>query len=145
MPPYFAYIECLIAYLALMAAALAACALLFLMPSKRRLAVRLCLAVLASLPGVLAFQFVAGIPLLLLLAAVWGLYAVFHSPDWAQWAVGLPTIAIMFILLAGASLLGCYTGGRIGWQIGGGTPFRTAIVEQKIVRFVFSFFRRGAA
>ena len=145
MPPYFAYMQCLIAYLVLMAVALAVCALLFLMPSKRRLALRLCLAILASLPGILAFQFVVGIPLVLLLAAVWGFDAVFHPPDWAQWAVGLPAIVIMFISLAGASLLGCYTGSRIGWQIGGGTPISAAIAEQKIVRFVLSWFWRSGA
>jgi hypothetical protein len=135
---------CLMMYLAVMAATLLASALLFLVPSRRRLAVRLCSATLASLPGILAFQFVVGIPLGVLLAAVTAIEAAFPS-DSVRWAVGLPTIVIMFILLVAASVSGCYTGGRIGWQIAGGTPFRAAIAEQRIVRYVLSRFRKDRA
>lgn len=145
MPPTFAYVMCLVAYLALMVVALAVCAPLFLVLSKRRLALQLCLAILASLPGILAFQFVVGIPLGVLLAAVLGFYAAFHPPEWVQWAVGIPTIVIMLLSLAAASLLGCYTGSRIGWQRGGGTPFTEAIAEQKIVRLFLPWFIKNRA
>ena len=142
MPPTFAYVMCLTAYLAVMAAALVVSALLFLVPSKRRLALRLCSAIFASLPGILAFQFVVGVPLAVLLAAVLGFYAVFHPSESVQWAVGIPTILIMFVSLVAASVSGCYTGGRIGWQIAGGTPFRAAVAEQRSVQRVLSWFKK---
>jgi uncharacterized membrane protein len=132
-------------YLAFMVAALAVCALLLLIPSKRRLALRLCLAVLASLPGIFVFQFVIAVPLGVLVAAVLGFYAAFHPPEWVQWTVGIPTALIMYISFAAASLLGCYTGARIAWQTGRGTPFRAASAEQEIVRFVLSWFRKDRA
>ena len=144
MPPTFAYAMCLMMYLGVMVAALITSALLFLVPSKRRLALRLCSAILASLPGILAFQFVVGIPLGVLLAALMGIEAVFPS-DSVRWTVGLPTILIMFASLVAVSLSGCYTGGRIGWQIAGGTPFRVAVAEQKIIRYVLSWFRKDRA
>jgi hypothetical protein len=143
MPPYFAYVICLMAYLALMAVGLAISLLLFLVPSKRRLAIRLCLAILASLPGILLFQFVVGIPVGALVALVSGCYSAFHPPDWLQWVIGIPTILIIFISLAAASFLGCYTGGRIGWQAGAGMPVKAAVANQMIIRFVFSWFRKG--
>jgi hypothetical protein len=145
MPPTFAYVMCLMAYLALMAVGLAVCVVLLLVPSKRRLALRLCLAILGSLPGILAFQFFVGIPLGVLLAIVLGFYSAFHPPDWVQWVVGIPTILIIFVSLATASLLGCYTGGRIGWQTGGGVSLRSAITEQRIIRYVLSLFRKRGA
>jgi hypothetical protein len=130
------------AYLVVMAAVLVASALLVLLPSKRRLALRLCLATFLSLPGVLAFQLVVGILLGILLAAVLGFEAVFHPPEWVRYVVGIPTILVMFVSLATASLVGCYTGARIGWQIGGGTPVRIAISEQEAVRYVLLWFRK---
>ena len=133
---------CLMAYLALMTVSLALCAPLFLVPSKRLLALRLWCAIIASLFGVLAFQFVVGLILGGLLLAVLGLYAAFHSPDWMQWIVGIPTIIIMFVSLATASFWGCYTGGRIGWETAGGKRFGTAVREQKIVRLASSWFRK---
>ena len=145
MPPTFAYIMCLTVYLAAMATALVVSALLFLFPSKRRLALRLCSAILASLPGILAFQFVVGIPLAALLAAVLGFYAVFHPSESVQWAVGIPTILIIFVSLVAASVTGCYTGSRIGWQIAGGTSFRAAVAEQRSVQRVLLWFRKHRA
>ena len=145
MPPTFAYILCLMAYVALMAAGLAVCGFLFLVPSQRRLALRLCLAILGSLPGILAFQFLVGIPLGLLLALVLGFDSTFHPSDWVQLIVGIPTLLIMFVSLAAASLLGCYTGGRIGWQIGAGRSVRAATAEQQVIRFVLSWCSRGGA
>jgi hypothetical protein len=143
MPPTFAYVMCLMAYLAAMLIALVLCIPLFLVPSKRRLALRLSLAILASLPGLLVFQFVVGLALGVLLLAVLSFYAVFHPPDWVQWIVGIPTILIMFVSLVAASLWGCYTGGRIGWDMGGGKPFRTTIKQQKVVQLAVSYFRRN--
>jgi hypothetical protein len=145
MPPTFVYAMCLMAYLAAMTIALVLCALLFLVPSKRRVALRLCLAVIASLPGILLFQFFVGIVLGVLLAAVLGFYAAFHPPEWVQWVIGIPTILIMFLSLTAASLLGCYTGGRIGWLIGGGTPPRVAISEQPIFRLILSWLGKRRA
>ncbi|MFZ0826010.1 MAG: hypothetical protein WAO02_01175 [Verrucomicrobiia bacterium] len=145
MPPTFAYVMCLMAYLALMVVGLAVCVLLCLMPSKRRLALRLCLAILGSLPGILAFQFIVGVPLGILLAIVLGFYSAFHPPDWVQGVVGIPTILIMFVTLAAASLLGCYTGGRIGWQTGAGVSLRLAITEQRVIRYVLSWFKKRGA
>ena len=145
MPPTFAYVMCLMAYLALMVVGLAVCVLLFLVPSKRRFALRLCLAILGSLPGILVFQFVVGIPLGILLAIVLGFYAAFHPPDWVQWTVGIPTILIMFVSLAAASLLGCYTGSQIGWQTGAGVSLRAAIAEQRVIRHVLSWFKKRGA
>jgi hypothetical protein len=142
MPPTFAYVMCLMAYLALMAVGLAVCVVLFLVPSKRRLSLRLGLAILVSLPGILVFQFIVGIPLGVLLVIVLGFYSAFHPPDWVQWVVGISTIIIMFVSLAAASLLGCYTGGQIGWQTGAGVSLRSAIAEQKIIRHVLSWVRK---
>lgn len=145
MPPTFAYVICLMAYLALMVVGLAVCVLLFLVPSKRSLALRLCLTIIFSLPGMLVFQFIVGIPLGVMLALVLEFYSSSHPPDWVEWVIGIPTILIVFVSMAAASLLGCYTGGRIGWQTGAGVSLKSAIAEQRIIRHVLSWFRnRGA-
>ena len=135
----------LMAYLALMAAGLAVCVLLLAVPSKRRLALRFGVAILGSLPGILAFQVVVAIPLGILLAIVWGFHSAFHPPGWFGWLVDLPTILILLVSVAAASLLGCYTGGCIGWQIGAGMSIRKAIAEQKVIRFTLSWFRKRGA
>ena len=145
MPATYLYATCLMAYLALMAVGLVLSAFLFLVPSKRRLALRLCLGILASLPAMLVFQIAAGIVLGALLAAVLEFYALFHPPESVQWSVDIPTILIMFVSFAAASFGGCYTGAQIGWQTGGGAPFRVAFSEQKAVRFVSLWFRKGRA
>ena len=67
------------------------------------------------------------------------------APEWVQWVVGILSILVMFVSLATASLLGCYTGARIGWQIGAGVSLRAAITERRIIRFVLSWFRKGGA
>jgi len=143
MPPTFAYMMCLMVYLTLMGVGLVLSALLFLVPSKRRLALQGCLAILGSLPGILVFQFVVGTALGVLTAAVLGFYAVFDPSDWVRWVVGIPAAVIMQVSFTAASVGGCYTGGRIGWQIGGGTPVRAAIADQKMV--LLSWFRKGRA
>ena len=145
MPPTFAYVMCLVGYLALMAVSLVLCAPLFLVPSKRRLALRLWCAIIASLPGILAFQFIVGPILGGLLLAVLALCSAFHYPDWMEWIVGIPTILIIFASFATASFWGCYTGGRIGWEIAGGKPFMEAVREQKIAQLVVSWFRKNKA
>jgi hypothetical protein len=142
MPPTFGYVMCLLAYFLLMAAGLAVAGVLFLVPSRRRLALRLGFAVLMSLPGMLACQFVVGIGLVVLLVATLGYYAAAHPPESVQWAIGIPTILIMVGSLASASILGCYAGARIGWLVGGGPPFKANVVEKKLVEAVSSWFRR---
>ena len=142
MPPYFVYVMCLMAYLTAMAIGLVLSFLLFLIPSKRRLAWRYCLAIIVSLPGVFAFQFVVGIFCGVLLAAVLAIYAIFHPPESVQWVIGLPTVLITFASFTAASFLGCYTGGRIGWQLAGGTPFRVAVTEQWIFRVASAWLKK---
>ena len=142
MPPTFVYAMCFAAYLFAMMIALVVCALLFLVPSQRRLASQMCLAILGSLPGVLVFQFFVAIPLSVLLAAVLGFDAAVHPPESVQWLIGIPTIIIMFVSVTAASLAGCYTGGRIGWQLGAGTPLRSAVSGQKLFRWISSLRNR---
>jgi len=128
-----------------MIVALVLCAPLILIPSKRRLGSQLCLAILASLPGVVIFQFAVGLVLGVLLLTTLGFYRAFSSPDWIQWIVGIPTILVILTSLAAASIWGCYTGARIGWQTAGGMPLRTAVKEQKIARLASSWFRKHKA
>jgi hypothetical protein len=139
-----AYGMCLMVYLALIAVSIVCWAPLFLVPSKRRLALQWSLAIVASLPGILAFQFVTGLLIVVLSLVVRTFCAVFHPhpPDWVQPVVSIPVVLIILILFTVASFWGCYTGGRIGWEIGGGKPFKTAISEQKIVRLALSWFRK---
>jgi hypothetical protein len=144
MPPTFAYVMCLMAYLGLMALGLAACIFLFfLVPSKCRLAMRLGLAILGSLPGIIVFQFIVCIPLGLLLAIVLGFYSAFHPPDWVQWIIGIPTILVLLVSLLAASFLGCCTGGWIGWQMGGGRSLKAAVAVQRVIRLALSWFSKG--
>src|SRR5271169_5656871 len=100
---------CLTCYVVVMIVAFVMCAPLLLIPSKRRLGLQLCLAILASLPGVLAFQFVMAIPLGILLLCATGMHMAFSPPgppDWVQWAIGIPIILVMFVSMAGGSLWG---------------------------------------
>jgi hypothetical protein len=142
MPPTFAYSMCLIAYLALMASGMTLCVPLLWMPSKRHLFRPLALAILGSLPGVLVGQFLVGIPLGVLVGAVLGFYAIVDPPEWVQWSVGLPTLFLVFATVVGASLVGGYSGGRMGWEIGRGTVFTEALCRRKIVRLFLLYFRR---
>ena len=142
MPPTFAYAMCLMLYIIGMGIGLAVCLVLLPFPSMRRTALRLAAAIIASLPGVLLFQFVVAIPLGILLGAVLGFYALVHPPDSLQWVIGIPTILIMFLSIAAASLLGCYTGGHVAWRLAGSTPFRVAIVEEPVFRFISRLLRR---
>ena len=142
MPPTFAYAMCLMLYLAGMVIALVLCAVLLLFPSTRRFAIRFAAAVVGSLPGVLLFQFVVAIPLGVLLAVVLESYTLFHASDTAQWIIGIPTIIIMFVSVLGASLLGCYTGGHIGWRLATPAPWRVVIAEEPVFRFASTLLRR---
>jgi len=142
MPPTFAYAMCLMLYLAGMVVALVFCAVLLLFPSTRRFALRFAAAVVGSLPGVLLFQFVIAIPLGVLLAVVLWSYSLFHSPDTARWFIGIPTILIMFVSVSAASLLGCYTGGHIGWRLAASTPLRVVLADEPVSRFASKLFRR---
>jgi hypothetical protein len=113
-----------------------------LFPSTRRFAIRFAAAVIGSLPGVLLFQFVVAIPLGVLLAVVLGSYSLFHASDTAQWIVGIPTIIIMFVSVLAASLLGCYTGGHIGWRLATSVPWRVVLAEEPVFRFASGLLRR---
>jgi hypothetical protein len=113
--------------------------------SQRRIGVRLCLAIIASLPGILLFQFIAGIPIGLLLATVLASYEVFGSSDTIRWIIGLPTILLIFVAFTAASVAGCYTGASVGWLVGGGTPVRMALSQQKIPRWIFTRLRSRKA
>jgi hypothetical protein len=132
-------------YLVGMVIALVLCAVLLLFPSTRRFALRFAAAVIGSLPGVLLFQFIVAIPLAVLLGMVLASYALFHPSDTVQWIIGLPTILVMLVSLLAASLLGCYTGGHIGWRLAALTPLRVAIAEEPIFRFVSGFMHRRKA
>jgi len=145
MPPTFAYAMCLMLYIVGMGVGLLVCAVLMLFPSVRRTALRLAAAIVASLPGVLLFQFVVAIPLGILLGAVLGFYALVHPPDSVRWFIGIPTILIMFLTVLAASVLGCYTGGHIAWRLAGSTPFRAVIAEEPVFRFMSRVLRRRKA
>jgi hypothetical protein len=133
---------CLAAYLVAMVLALVVAAVLLVVPAQRRTGIRLGLAVIGSLPGILLFQFVVGIPIVLLLATVLTCYEFFHPPDIIRWIVGIPTVLVIFASFTAASVAGCYTGGSVGWLLGGGTPLRVALSQQKIPRWIFTRIRR---
>lgn len=121
----------LMLYLALMAASLVLPLILFILPSRRRTGLQLALATIISLPGIFAFQFIAGIVIGTLLAVVLTFYSATNAPDWVRWLVGIPSVLFTLCVFAGASACGCYCGARFGWTIGGGTPLRQAILELK--------------
>ncbi len=99
MPPTFFYALCLAAYLVAMVCGLLACALLLFVPSQRRTALKVCLAIIASLPGILLFQFVVGIPIGLLLATILACYEIFQPSDPIRGLVGIPTILVIFVFV----------------------------------------------
>jgi hypothetical protein len=136
---------CLAAYLFAMVVGLVVAAMLLLVPSQRRTGWRLCLAIILSLPGILLFQFVVGLPIGLLLGTVLGSYEVFHPSDTIRWIVGIPTILVIFVSFTAASIAGCYTGASVGWLVGGGIPIRVALSQQKIPRWIFTRLRRRKA
>ena len=142
MPPTFAYAMCLALYLMTMGVGLVICLVLLLIPSMRHTALKLGAAIIASLPGVLLFQFIVAIPLGILLGLVLGFYALVHPSDMVQWIVGIPTLIILFITILAASLAGCYTGGHIAWRLADFTPFRVVIAEEPVIRFASRLFRR---
>jgi hypothetical protein len=134
MSPLFGYIMCLVTYLGVMAVALALCVLLFIPPATRPTALRLCLAIIMALPGMLLMQFIGGLAVGAVLACAYVLGTAFHEPVW----LGVSFVLITLTIFTAATLLGWYTGARIGWDIGGGKPLATAIGDRKIVRFVLA-------
>lgn len=136
MPPTIAYAMCLMLYLVGMVAALFVCIVLVLFPSTRQFALRFAAAVVGSLPGILLFQFVVAIPLGVLLSAVSGLEVFLHLSDTVRWIVSVPMVIIMFVSVLAASLLGCYTGGHIGWRLAALTPWRIVIAEEPVFLFL---------
>ena len=137
MPPTFVYFMCLTADFS--ADGGWACGLRSARPRavKRRLGVRLCLAILGSLPGILVCQFAVGIVLGVLLAVLSATYSASSPPDWVRWVIGIPLVLIMFISILAASLIGCYTGARIGWKAGGQMSINAAAKDPKKTRESF--------
>jgi hypothetical protein len=130
-------------YVAGMVVALFVCSVLLLFPSSRRFALRFAAAVIGSLPGVLLFQFIVGIPLAVFYAVVLGSCGLFHPPDTALSNIVLSAVAVVFVSVLVASLFGCYTGGHIAWRLAESTPWRTVVAEEPAFRFAWKLFRRA--
>jgi hypothetical protein len=113
MPPTFAYILALTAYVAV-ACVVWSIAIVLAFPRRTRaLAKKIAAGMAGSFPGVFLFQLLSAPLLALVLLTIGGISYFFRPPDiviivMVLFIVSIPTVA---------SLLGFYTGWRVAWEL----------------------------
>ncbi|HMP81969.1 MAG TPA: hypothetical protein PKA41_04595 [Verrucomicrobiota bacterium] len=115
------------AYLTIMLAILLISGGLALIPATRSTALKLALAAVCSLPGMLALQFCAGFVAGIVILVAFCVNAIFQPSEPVQMLLGVHAVLVTFVTVGVASLVGCYFGGRIGWEIGAGKRFGLAV------------------
>ena len=127
MPPTFAYIMALMAYVVLATLVWILSGLLALIPRTRLAGTKIALAMLFSFPGVLAWQ-IAGFPILFVIALGLGLLLQLHIQNDVVDTIGI--LLVVIILLGGSfaiSVAGFADGWRVGWSFAKCKDLQSAI------------------
>ncbi|MGI8546618.1 MAG: hypothetical protein ACR2M1_04675 [Gemmatimonadaceae bacterium] len=123
MPPTFLYLLAAFVYSAVAVVVLVASFFLWCVPRTRALGVRMAAAMLGSIPGVLAFQLLAGpvaLGLVLVLSLVAPASPITNSIPWI--VVSVATLILAFGSMLVGSITGFIVGWRAGWQLASGAP-----------------------
>jgi hypothetical protein len=138
MPPTFAYILALTAYIAV-ACIVWSIAIVLAFPRRTRiLAKKIAAGMAGSFPGVFLFQLLSAPLLALVLLTIGGISHFFRPPDiiiivLVLFIVSIPTVA---------SLLGFYTGWRVAWELAAGRSARTFLEADRILGPAVRFLRK---
>lgn len=152
MPPTLLVFLAILGLLGTASAVLFAALLLLVTRTTRRFSKPLALAMVGTLPFVLAYDLVAAVPVGIVLLTSWAFWkAVEPGPQSMTnnpWVIGVSICAALFALgtLLAASLAGVYDGWRTGWMWGRGQGVRSAISRAPIyLAFSERFQRRRRA
>jgi hypothetical protein len=137
MPPTFAYVMALMAYFVVACGVWCVAVVLGFPRNTRALAKKIAAGMAGSFPGVFLFQLVSAPFLALVLLSVGGISYFFRPPD--------VVIVLLALLLVGipavASLLGFYTGWRIGWELASGRSARGFLQADRVLGPFVRFLR----
>lgn len=148
MPPTFLLFLAIVAWLCVASAVLLAALLMLVTSRTRRFSKPLALAVMGTLPFVLAYDLVAAIPVGIVLLISWAFWNLLEPGPQSltnnPWVIGVSMCAAFFALgtLLAASLAGVYDGWRTGWRWGKGQGIRGAISRAPIYLSVSERFQR---
>jgi hypothetical protein len=142
MPPTFLYLLFLIPWVGCACLVWLAAGLLFLDGRTRALAKRLCFAMAATFPFVLAYQLIAALvigSLLLFLRIFWkelepGTSSMTQNPFVIVMSIGIGLLCLVTAFAASAT--GFYEGWRTGWMCANGRSVREVLAKGPTMRLV---------
>jgi hypothetical protein len=138
MPPTFAYILALMAYIAV-ACVVWSMAIVLAFPRRTRtLAKKIAAGMAGSFPGVFLFQLLSAPFLALVLLTIGGISHFFRPPDIIIIALVLFIVSIPTV----ASVLGFYTGWRVAWELAAGRSARKFLEADRILGPAVRFLRK---
>jgi hypothetical protein len=138
MPPTFAYVLALTAYIAVACAVWCVAIVLALPRRTRALAKKIAAGMAGSFPGVFLFQFLSAPFLAFVLLTIGGISYFFRPPDVINILLALFIISIP----AAASLLGFYTGWRVAWELAAGRSARAFLEADRLLGPAVRFLRK---
>lgn len=142
MPPTFLYLLALMVYFLAACAVWAVAIILAFSHRRRALAKKIAAGMAGSFPGVFLFQLISAPVVVLILLSIAGLAHLGQPPD-AIIAVIAPLVVLfVFAIPAIASLLGFYTGWRVGWELAAGHSAREFLRTDRLLAPVVGFLLR---
>jgi hypothetical protein len=138
MPPTFAYVLALVAYLLFACVVWSVAIVLALFQRTRAFAKKMAAAMAGSFPGVFIFQIMSAPLVALTLLMLVGVSHLFHPPEvliviLAFFILSIPTVA---------SLLGFYAGWRVAWELATGRSARASLEADRLLGPIFRCLRR---
>ncbi len=150
MPPTFLVLLAIFAWLGIAGAVLFAALLLLTMRTTRRFSKPLALAMMGTLPFLLAYNFIAAIPVGAFLLTSWALWKLIEPGSQSStnnpWLIGVSICAAFFAFgtLLVTSLAGLYDGFGTGWRWGQGQEIRSAVSQALVYRWASRKYQRRA-
>ena len=137
MPPTFAYILALMAYIVVACAVWFVAIILAFPPRTRALAKKIAAGMAGSFPGVFLFQVICAPLVALVLFTIGGIAHFFQPP-------GVVLVLLLLFVVSiptSASLLGFYTGWRVAWELAAGRSARTFLETDRVLGPAVRFLR----
>jgi hypothetical protein len=149
MPPTFAYIMCLILWMAAACLVWLAAGLMSLTTSTRALAKRLFFAMARTFPFVFAYQIIAAPFVAASLLMAWAFWKILEpgasstnqNPFVIVVSIGVALLSLVAMFVA--SVAGFYEGWRIGWAYGNGRALQEVLYEGPTLKPIWLLLRTG--
>ena len=142
MPPTFAFIICLCAYLAISVLIFLVAGILSAFKATRRLGIRIAAGALLSFPGMILFQIIVFPFAIIAMLSAGACFWLLGSCQELRQYIEISFLLLSVCIFAAGSAFGIYFGYRTAWIVFGGAPWGSVMRSDYVVAFAVAAFQK---